>query len=129
MAAFASGRRLARVAPRAHNGPMRIESPGLAALLLSLGAVAACTGPWTKPAEKAFAENDARCLQLAMKASPINEARVIDCDADRSAVNCGSRAELKTTLKLPAPAESEAVREANLARHQAYSECMARSGS
>jgi hypothetical protein len=129
MAAFAAARRLARLASRAHNGLMRIESTGLAAALLLLGAVAGCTGPWTKPAEKAFAENDARCLQLAMKASPINEARVIDCEADRSAVNCGSRSELRTTLKLPAPGESEAVRQANLARHQAYSECMARSGS
>ena len=43
-------------------------------------------------------------------------------------MNCGTKAELKTTLKLPAPEEAQAVRETNLARRQAYSDCMARPG-
>ena len=113
----------------AHNGAMRIDSGPMAVLLLSLAVLAACAQPdwtkadWTKPDEKAFADADKRCSQVAMKAAPINEARVIDCDRDRS-VNCGTKAELKTTLKLPTPEEAQAVRETNLARRQAYSDCM-----
>jgi hypothetical protein len=113
---------------------MRIDSGPMAALLLSLAALAGCAQPdwmkpdWTKPEEKAFADSDRRCSQVAMKAAPINEARVVDCDRDRGNVNCGTNAELKTTLKLPAPEEAQAVRETNLARRQAYSDCMARPG-
>jgi hypothetical protein len=118
----------------AHNEVMRIDFGPMAALLLSLAALAACAQPdwmkpdWTKPEEKAFSDSDKRCSQVAMKAAPINEARVIDCDRDRGNVNCGTKAELKTTLKLPAPEEAQAVRETNLARRQAYSDCMARPG-
>jgi hypothetical protein len=104
---------------------MRIESLHRAVALLSLVAVAGCAETWRKPDEKAFAESDARCLQVAMKAVPINEARIIDCEGDKSNVHCGTRAELKTTLKVPAPAEAEAVRESNLARQKVYSDCMA----
>lgn len=113
---------------------MRIDSGPMAALLLSLAALAGCAQPdwmkpdWTKPEEKAFADSDKRCSQVAMRAAPINEARVVDCDRGRNNVNCGTSAELKTTLKLPAPGEAEAIRETNLARRQAYSDCMARPG-
>ena len=107
---------------------MRIESARVAAALL-LVAAAGCADTWRKPDEKAFAEADARCLQLAMKAAPINEARVIDCDGDKSNVHCGTRAELRTTLKVPAPGEAEAIRETNLARNKVYSDCMLLSGS
>lgn len=81
---------------------MRIDSGPMAALLLSLAALAGCAQPdwmkpdWTKPEEKAFADSDKRCSQVAMKAAPINEA--------------------------------PAVGETNLARRQAYSDCMARPG-
>ena len=108
---------------------MRVESLRMAVALLCLVAVAGCEARWTKPDEKAFAEADARCLQLAMKAAPINEARVIDCDGDKSNVHCGTRAELRTTLMVPSPAEAEAIRETSLARRKAYSDCMALSGS
>jgi hypothetical protein len=127
------------LAPReaqAHNGAMRIESLRMTAALLCLVAVAGCATSWPKPEfrwakpdEKAFSEADARCLQLAMKAEPINEARVIDCEGDKSNVHCGTRSELKTTVKVPAPAEAEAIRETNLARQKVYSDCMAQSGS
>jgi hypothetical protein len=116
------------LAPReaqAHNGAMRIESLRVAVALLFLVAVAGCAETWRKPEEKAFAESDSRCLQLAMKAVPINEARVIDCEGDKSNVHCGTRAELRTTLQVPSPAEAEAVRETNLARQKVYSDCMA----
>jgi hypothetical protein len=108
---------------------MRIEPFRTAVALLSLVAVAGCAETWRKPDEKAFAEADARCLQVAMKTAPINEARVIDCEGDKSNVHCGTRAELRTTLKVPAPAEAEAVRETNLARQKVYSDCMAVPGS
>jgi hypothetical protein len=108
---------------------MRIESLRRAVALLALLAVGGCAETWRKPEEKAFAEADARCLQLAMKAAPINDARIIDCEAEKSNVHCGTRAELRTTLKVPAPAEAEAVRETNLARQKVYSDCMAVPGS
>ena len=113
---------------------MRIDPRPVAALFLSLAALAGCgltdwtKVEWTKPEEKAFADSDKRCSQVAMKAAPISEARVIDCDRDRGNASCGTNAELKTTLKLPAPEEAQAVRETNLARRQAYSDCMARPG-
>ena len=113
---------------------MRIDSGPVAVLLLSLTALAGCgltdwtKVEWTKPDEKAFADSDKRCSQAAIKAAPINEARVVDCDRDGSGVNCGTKAELKTSLKLPAPEEAQAVRETNFARRQAYSDCMARPG-
>ena len=108
---------------------MRIESVRVAVALLFLVAVAGCADTWRKPDEKAFAEADARCLQVAMKTAPINEARVIDCEGDKSNVHCGTRAELRTTLKVPAPEEAEAIRETNLARNKIYSDCMAVPGS
>jgi hypothetical protein len=129
MAAFARDCRLAPREMQAHNGLMRIESLRMAVALLCLVAVAGCEARWTKPDEKAFAEADARCLQVAMKAAPINEARVIDCDGDKSNVHCGTRAELRTTLMVPAPGEADAIRETNLARNKVYSDCMAVPGS
>ena len=81
---------------------MRIDSGPVAALLLSLAALAGCgltdwtKVEWAKPEDRAFADSDKRCSQVAMKAAPINEA--------------------------------QAVGETSLARRQAYSDCMARPG-
>jgi hypothetical protein len=72
----------------------------LAVVLFSIAALVGCGGRWTKPDEKAFAENDARCLELAMKTSP----------------------------ELPPPAEAHAVHESNRARQKAYADCMLVSG-
>lgn len=55
---------------------MRIDSMPVAALLLSLAALAGCVQPdwmkpdWTKPEEKAFADSNKRCSQAATTAAP-----------------------------------------------------------
>jgi hypothetical protein len=108
---------------------MRKEIIRSFALLAVLAAAAGCERGWTRPDERAFADADARCAQAAMKAAPIEDARVVDCDHDDPKVHCGTRSELATTVKVPAPAEAEAVRRENLRRQEAYSECMARSGT
>ena len=84
---------------------------------------------FTEELVELYGQGCAWCLQVAMKAAPINEARVIDCDGDKSNVHCGTRAELRTTLMVPAPGEAEAIRETNLARNKVYSDCMAVPGS